>query len=165
MGRWFDRPSAQSFLGPLHFLLAFPTVLEYNYIIGKAIKPSQGFKGQKTMAKEMVKHNLLNFPALKELPNLEYKTAEASKTTKDKAGKETETKWSFEYPVFTADHVSEIVRILGPENLAAILTDEAKTIYRTAPSQEKLTNDAIQALVRAGIPENVARDMVSAASK
>lgn len=112
------------------------------------------------MAKEMKSHNLLNFPALKELPNLKWETATAGKGQKKDANgkvlKDAEGKvipeetWDYTYPVFTADMVPAIRGILGDENLAAILTDEGKVTYRSAPTEEKLMNDAIAALVRTG---------------
>lgn len=98
------------------------------------------------MAKEMRAHNLLNFPQLKELPNLVWQTAKASQ--KDKDGNVRE--WEYQHPVFDGSQVPEIVRILGNDNLAAILTDEAKLIYRSAPTEEKLMSDAVAALVRTG---------------
>lgn len=113
------------------------------------------------MAKEMREHNLMNFRAqIEALPGLAWEKTEATQRTKDKNGNVTEDKWEYSYPDFSADHVPQLVAILGNENVAALFTDAAKLTYRNAPTQEKLMQNAIDAMVRAGVPREQAEALL-----
>lgn len=110
------------------------------------------------MAKEMRDHNLLNFrQAISNLPGTEWKEAEA--TSKDKeTGKE--TKWTFKYPVLSDADFLQIVETLGADNIVANLNDISKVVFRSAPTEEKLFNDAIANFMRLGLSKEDAENAV-----
>lgn len=110
------------------------------------------------MAKEIKVHNLTNFPKLKELPGVTWSEGEG--VEKDKDG--VEKKYTFKYLVFDKSHFQSITSIIGVDNLVAILNDESKRVFRSAPSEEKLQSDAVNALIRVGFSKEKALEMLSA---
>lgn len=116
------------------------------------------------MAQPTKLHNLTNFPALLELPNTTKETVKAKEKVVDaegnpvldEKGKPTTTERSYESPKYSAEDFSKIVEILGKENICAILSDEAKVVYRNAKTPEQLRQDAINAMIRAGLSKEVA---------
>lgn len=109
------------------------------------------------MAKEIKVHNLTNFPKLKELPGITWEKGKGEE--KDKDGNV--VPYEFKYLVFKNEHYQSVLNIIGLSNLVAILNDESKRVFRSAPSEEKLQTDAVNALIRVGFSKEKALEMLS----